>query len=111
MSFLKIHWGHLGTSNRLLKSVLEDASCDLYLSGCKALGLIDKHITGPLWRILESNIHILDLTQYYKTLLCNGFITGETVPFPNQIIRKDSVWVALVAQSQEHDQIISASNS
>ena len=58
----------LGTPNRLLKAVLDDASCKLYVAGCKALGLIDKHIrfTGPLWRILESNVHILDLPHYYN---------------------------------------------
>ena len=59
----------LGTPNRLMKAVLDDASCKVYVAGCKALGLIDKHITGPLWRILESNIHILDLPYYYKKLL------------------------------------------
>ena len=59
----------LGTPNRLLKAVLDDAYCKLYVAGCKALGLIDKHITGPLWRILESNIHILDLPHYYNKLL------------------------------------------
>ena len=34
----------LGNPNRLLKAVLEDASNNLYMAGCKALGLIDKFI-------------------------------------------------------------------
>ena len=65
INFLTKTWG---TPNRLLKAVLEDASNDLYIAGCKALGLIDKFITGPLWRILESDIHILDLSEYYSSL-------------------------------------------
>ena len=104
----------LGTPNRLLKAVLDDASCKLYIAGCKALGLIDKHITGPLWRILESNIHILDLPHYYNKLLqfiqqcrdMSGFMTGENVPFQDKPITKDAVWVALVAQSPEYDQLV-----
>ena len=42
--FLESH----GTPNRLLKAVLEDIKNDVNLAGCKALGLVDKLITGPL---------------------------------------------------------------
>ena len=74
-------------------------------------GLISKHITGPLWRILESNLHILDLPQYYQRLLTfvsnckvpSGFMTGKEVPFPEVAITKDSVWIALVTQSTKYD--------
>ena len=104
----------LGTPNRLLKALLDDASCKLYVAGCKALGLIDKHITGPLWRILESNLHILDLPHYYNQLLsfvkqCTNvgdFMTGEAIPFPGKPITKDAVWVALVAESPEYDHLV-----
>ena len=51
IEFLTRVWG---SQNKLLKSVLDDANNDLYISGCRALGLIDKFITGPLWKILES---------------------------------------------------------
>ena len=50
----------LGPWNKLLKAILDDASNELYIAGCKALGLIDKLITGPLWRVMESDLHILD---------------------------------------------------
>lgn len=52
----------LGAPNcdKLLKAVLDDANNELYISGCRALGLIDKFITGPLWKILESSLHVLD---------------------------------------------------
>ena len=58
INFLKKVWG---TPNRLLQAVLNDAENDLNMAGCKALGLINKHITGPLWRLSESSIHILDI--------------------------------------------------
>lgn len=59
-TFLKT-WG---TPNRLLQAIREDIDNDVNIAGCKALGLIDKHITGPLWRILESGIHAVDVPQY-----------------------------------------------
>lgn len=111
INFLTNVWG---TPNRLLKSVLEDASNNVNVAGCKALGLINKHITGPLWRILESNLHILDLPQYYQRLLTfvsdcqdpSGFMTGEDVPFPEMAITKDSVWIALVRESKKFDHLV-----
>ena len=77
------------------------------MAGCKALGLIDKHITGPLWRLLESSIHILDIPKHYKVLhtfvqnedIISGFMTGENVPFPAVSIKKDDLWIALTLPS------------
>ena len=66
INFLTKSWS---TLNRLLKAVLEDIQNDLFVAGCKALGLIDKLVTGPLWRVLESNLHILEVPKYYKALL------------------------------------------
>ena len=111
VNFLTNVWG---TPNRLLKSVLEDVSNEVHVAGCKALGLISKHITGPLWRILEFNLHILDLPQYYQRLLTfvsnckdpSRFMTGEEVPFPEVAITKDSVWIALVTQSTKYDHLV-----
>lgn len=40
--------------NDLLNSVNFDAQKMVYVSGVRALGLIYKLITGPLWRIIES---------------------------------------------------------
>ena len=103
INFLRKVWG---TPNRLLQAVLDDAEHDLYIAGCKALGLIDKHITGPLWRVLESDVHILDVPNYYRDLLTflktediSGFMTGENVPFSAVRIKKDDLWVALTLSS------------
>ena len=72
--FLQNVWG---TPNRLLKAVLEDILIDNYMAGCKALGIIDKLITGPLWRLLElEETHILDIPEQYKKL--QNFLTECT---------------------------------
>lgn len=50
------------TSNQLLKAVSMDLAVPEHLAGCKALGIINKVITGPLWRVLEEKgITILDM--------------------------------------------------
>ena len=98
----------MGLQNKLLKSVLDDPNNELYISGCQALGLIDKFITGPLWKQLESNLHILDMSTHFTKLLefvkecaedATEFLTGERVPFPQIPINKDDVWASLVVPS------------
>lgn len=109
VDFLQNVWG---TPNRLLKAVLEDASNDNYIAGCKALGLIDKLITGPLWRILESGVHILEIPEYYTKLKAflsectaqniQAVMKGERTPFEPKLLKDDEIWEALSSQTQ-HD--------
>jgi E1A/CREB-binding protein len=49
--------------NRLVSSVYNYVNNPVYLAGCRALGIIDKLLTGPLWRIIENEEHILDLND------------------------------------------------
>ena len=103
--FLKL-WG---TPNRLLQAVLEDVTNPINIAGSKALGLIDKHITGPLWRILESDVHVLDVPKYYSILkeyfdrsgkeTISLFMTGEDIPFSSDLVKKDDMWRVLVSSS------------
>ena len=78
--------------NKLLAAVLSNIQ-DFNLAACKALGLVDKYITGPPWRILESDITFctcqanttLSLRCTFSTVLMQEFMTGETIPFnPDQ---------------------------
>ena len=56
-AFFKDIWQ---TPNQLLRAVNQDIQVPEYVAGCKALGLVNKIITGPLWRVLESDISICD---------------------------------------------------
>ena len=56
------------TQNKLLQSVLSDIKNPLYVQGCRALGIISKCVTAPLWRILESNISMTGLSKEYQRL-------------------------------------------
>ena len=70
--FLYNHLKHFFESvkdeNKLLKAVHSDLQIKSYLCGCRALGLINKFVTGPLWRLLESGIHILDMNKHYQKM-------------------------------------------
>ena len=52
--------------NKLLKYY--DLHVKSFIFACKALGLINKFVTRPLWRLLEFDIHILDLNKYYQEM-------------------------------------------
>jgi len=39
-------------SKSIVEAILADVQVPEYIAGCKALGLINKLITGPLWQVL-----------------------------------------------------------
>ena len=85
-----------GASNKLLKCVQADLEEPLYLAGCRALGLISKVITTPLWRCLEDkSVHILELPDIYgkiQVALQRGtehpeeFMDGSLSPFSTMLM-------------------------
>ena len=94
--------------NMLLQAVTADLKEPLFLAGVRALGLIDKHLSAPLWKLLENKgVSILDMNSKYAHLYsflssqdnAAGFLTGETVPFPSVPIDKDTKWAELVTSS------------
>lgn len=53
-----------------MRAVAHDISVPEYVAGAKALGLISRHITGPLWSLLENkSIHILEMNENYLQLV------------------------------------------
>lgn len=56
----------ISTGSQLLKSVEADSKVDEYWAACRALGLVNKFITGPFWRLLESNTPILEMNEKYQ---------------------------------------------
>ena len=62
-----------GTPSRLHVAVREDIPVDIYLAACRALGIIDKLVTGPLWRkIADPSTSICKMTAVYMSL-CENF--------------------------------------
>ena len=109
IEYIESVYGH--QANCLLQAVLDDLKQSVYISGSRALGLVDKAVTGPLWRKLEeSNISVLDMSTYYTEMKAKfdlwsfdshafaaAYITND-IP-----IHKDEVWSALVASNDVTD--------
>nr|XP_054765133.1 uncharacterized protein LOC129271907 [Lytechinus pictus] len=99
--------------NGLLKAVKHDLSIPMHIAGCRALGLLDKLVTRPLWRVIEDkDIHILQMNRYIQDLITyldkaqenlDDFMTGQMFPFDDKsFVKIDAVYDCLIKPS-EHD--------
>lgn len=103
---------HGNQANRLIQAVHNDLKNPGYIAGCRALGLIDKVITGPLWRKLtESSISVLHMSDVYCEMKCKFDVwkkdatrltKGEEFLDSAGKVHKDEVWKALV-ESNDSD--------
>ena len=97
---------HGNQANRLLQSVLADLKSPVFEAGCRALGLVDKIITGPLWRKLtESSVSVLQMSNVYCEMKDKfdqwkedavAFTKGEAFLDSAGEVHKDEVWLALI---------------
>ena len=107
IKFFKEVWQ---TPNQLLWAVLSDIQVPEHLAGCKALGLVNKVVTGPLWRILEtSDISILEMNEYFQMLVTHldlwsldstDVLSGNAIIFPDFPPSEDEIWKSLTASSE-----------
>jgi E1A/CREB-binding protein len=58
--------------NKLFGAINEYAQVLSFQAGVRALGLVNKLVTGPLWRELEKDMHVLDFVPKYKQM-CEKF--------------------------------------
>ena len=116
--FLKDHMIHFidevhsMLANRLLQSVRSDLTNPCYIVGGRALGLIDKIITGPLWRKLqESSLSVLGMGKVYCEMKesfdfwgkdASDVIMGVAVLKSAGSLHKEEVWNVLT-ESNESD--------
>ena len=102
-TFFGIVWQ---TPNQLLRAVLSDIEVPEYLAGCRALGLVNKVVTGPLWRVLEApDISILDMNYYLQMLIvhmdlwsldASELLHGEAVLYLDFPPTGDAIWHSLI---------------
>ena len=83
----------------------------IFWDGCKALGLICKLITTPLWNLIEDQtINIIDMNERYLQLVTflkdvsnnnlEDFITGTNHPFPDVAVKEDVLYKVLITESE-----------
>ncbi|XP_078599248.1 uncharacterized protein LOC144874669 [Branchiostoma floridae x Branchiostoma japonicum] len=104
--------GYLATwesPNRLLQAVQRDLSEPVYVAGCLALGVINKIVTAPLWRLIESKKSILDMSDHFHQLQINfnswakdpqSLMAGEPL-FPTVQAKQDAVFKSLFHEQDE----------
>jgi len=51
------------------------------MAGCKALGLINKLLTGPLWYVLEGEMSTLDMNRVYTSMRDQFKVWSEGASF------------------------------
>ena len=98
---------HGKNANCLLGSVLNDLKNQVFIAGCRALGLIDKIVTGPLWRRLEeSSVSVLEMSFAYCQLKVkfdiwandsSTLICASAKCIEDNVIHDDKVWHALIS--------------
>lgn len=101
-----IESAHGGQENRLLRAVLADLRDPVCIADCRALGLIDKVVTGPLWRKLsESSISVLEMGSVYTEMKAmfdswsgdsHALIEGSATLKEAGDVHTDEVWNALI---------------
>ncbi|WAR14697.1 hypothetical protein MAR_004802 [Mya arenaria] len=100
-----LHEHMLRAENRLLKSILFDLEVHEYVAGLKALGLISKMVTSPLWCILEDrNVSMVDMNAKYLELVTflqdaanntEQFMNGDLQIF-NEHVKRDCIYDYIV---------------
>ncbi|XP_033114519.1 uncharacterized protein LOC117114998 [Anneissia japonica] len=109
---LRIFFERVKNDNLLLGAVHADVGVSLFVCGARALGLIDKYVTGPLWKVTEGALHVRELSARYERMLncftrwsndASGFLRGEERLFEDVPVRNDEVLEMLLKESEECD--------
>ena len=102
---------HSRKLNLLLQAVLSHLKSRHYVAGCKALGIIDKIVTGPFWMSLQdSSVSILEMSKVYTDMKmkfdewgndAQCLVDKEDVLFPDYTDMIEAVSVSLFEPSEE----------
>ena len=74
-----------------------------YKVGCQAFGLIEKLVSGPLWRIMNKEKCVLDISKHYQNLLecfekwainCTSVLNNKTF-YDNSFVFHDECFESL----------------
>ena len=85
------------------------------MAGCRALGIIDKLLTGPFWRLCENVENILDMNPKIKEIQENclrwandasSLLLNKEPAFRGADVHKDGIYDCLFkSHSHEFDQL------
>ena len=106
---LKAFMNEVKSDNQLMKAVHADLNVQQFLAGARALGMIDKFVTTPLWKVLEMSEHVSGLTERYEKM-CECFakwamdasdlMSGEVQMFDDVSAPKDDTCQSLIEECE-----------
>ena len=94
--------------NFLLQSIREDIDHVVFLDSSRALGTIEKLISGPLFRSVVQAEHIFDLNNMWESLLnflelnshdASNLFNGNTI-FDKYLLTKDTMFEKLFQETE-----------
>ena len=97
----------------MLLAVHWDLKVLAYKVCCRASGLIEKQITGPLWRIMERENCVLNMSEHYQNLLfyfdkwaedCVSFLLNNETFCDWSFISEDKCFDSLNEQVSDEEQ-------
>ena len=108
-----------GVNSMFHEANVRDIKNPVVLAGCKVIGLLSKLVSAPLWRILEEEGHVMDLSPTYQIVLdyferssndATHFMQGKG-PFDNSYTTFDGVSQKLISEDSETIQCLTISRS
>ena len=93
-----------------MSAVFHDLQVLAFKVACQALGLIDKLVSGPLWRMMVKEKEVLSMSTHYQGLYeffkegaedATAFLNGESRPFPDLVVEDDRLTALL--EFEEND--------
>ncbi len=93
--------------NKLMKAVNADLNVKQYVAGVRALGLIDKLVTVPLWKVTERREHVQGMSARYDGMLekfvkwsqdASDVLRGNDCVFGDVDVHRDWVFDSLVRE-------------
>ncbi|CAC5402827.1 unnamed protein product [Mytilus coruscus] len=94
--------------NGLLRSVLFDIKAKVFIAGARAMGMLDKLITAPFWKILEQEGSILDINNHLLQMkLClSQWAADGSEPFTGALMYD----VSLLDQDDLYNELFKETN-
>ena len=95
----------------LMSSVKQDVNEIVFSARTRALGVMEKLVTGPLFKSVSQSEHIFDLNEMWEELLTflernaknSSFLMAESTVFPYSLLTKDEMYKKLFQDTENPD--------
>ena len=105
----------LATNNLLIQALQADVKVPEFWAGCRALGLVNRFVTGPFWRLLESEVTITEMNNSYQNMVnhfekwsedASSLLTGEACLFPDISLKIDNIFDFLLVPDENNTTVL-----